>query len=564
MKRLLILSLLFPAVAFAGPAQRDSIAVSLASDTGAHFRASGLIPLDNHDIWRTGYVLDASGNFNDIDFNTDGFLDVSRTLDVNFTNDWHRNFRGGVTLDFGFRGGLSNSRGGEVEQDDVLGTVLPFDKVRGTMTSGHWQSREQNLGGGAHARLAIPVYEVGVFDIRLRGALGSFQSTFGNEGLLPQLASIYYGRNSTVGPNVICRTLDSKTSSAGGSFVFLGGPSGPHRLSAGLEASSERRLKGFCNTDEDAWTADPATSFGALGRYEFKPSGSPLSASVALHATDYVGEGWRFNPEFAAVWTPREGASLSATVSRHSRFCRPLEENLSVLATGKPLLGDYLTARLEEYWDALARLDWKLAKGSFELSYLHRSYVCRTFLDYDEGASISFCSLASGGRSTLDEVRASLHLAPAPRLTANFGVRYTDARESVPHQSDDIRPMTSRWSAGADARYMTARHRWVFAASASLNGPCRVWDFMKPLDASYADGWTQVYPLVGAKVTFRTRVCDIYAQGENLTGFKQPLPVIGADDPFSTAFDASCVWGPVLGRNVRLGIVFLIDKNKKK
>ena len=35
---------------------------------------------------------------------------------------------------------------------------------------------------------------------------------------------------------------------------------------------------------------------------------------------------------------------------------------------------------------------------------------------------------------------------------------------------------------------------------------------------------------------------------QNVTGTRQPSPILGADDPFSEAFDASRVYGPIEGR----------------
>ncbi|MBQ3819964.1 MAG: hypothetical protein II809_00700, partial [Bacteroidales bacterium] len=54
--------------------------------------------------------------------------------------------------------------------------------------------------------------------------------------------------------------------------------------------------------------------------------------------------------------------------------------------------------------------------------------------------------------------------------------------------------------------------------------------------------------------TKRFKGFDFYVGGENLTGFTQPDPIIGAADPWAPGFDASCIWGPLMGRRIYAGI----------
>ena len=50
----------------------------------------------------------------------------------------------------------------------------------------------------------------------------------------------------------------------------------------------------------------------------------------------------------------------------------------------------------------------------------------------------------------------------------------------------------------------------------------------------------------------------MYIGGENLTNFTQPNPIINADNPFEDGFDASLIWGPVMGRNIYVGVRYKI------
>ena len=51
---------------------------------------------------------------------------------------------------------------------------------------------------------------------------------------------------------------------------------------------------------------------------------------------------------------------------------------------------------------------------------------------------------------------------------------------------------------------------------------------------------------------------EIYIGGENLTDFRQKNPVLGASDPYGAGFDASRVWGPIVGAMGYVGFRFKI------
>lgn len=59
---------------------------------------------------------------------------------------------------------------------------------------------------------------------------------------------------------------------------------------------------------------------------------------------------------------------------------------------------------------------------------------------------------------------------------------------------------------------------------------------------------------LSAQVTRYFRRGSIYVGGENLTGFKQKQPIIGASDPWGESFDSTMVWGPVHGVKVYVGM----------
>ena len=117
----------------------------------------------------------------------------------------------------------------------------------------------------------------------------------------------------------------------------------------------------------------------------------------------------------------------------------------------------------------------------------------------------------------------------------------------------------------------TNLNKWIFDFTASLNGSCRVYNFMEDLkDADgnliYKNGRTPVYPMLYAQVTRKLRGVDIYVGAENLTNFRQKDVILGtkgADgfvNPRLQSFDASAIWGPLMGIKAHVGLRFTLWK----
>ena len=123
--------------------------------------------------------------------------------------------------------------------------------------------------------------------------------------------------------------------------------------------------------------------------------------------------------------------------------------------------------------------------------------------------------------------------------------------------------MISRYKAILNLQYSTRLSRWIFDGTVSLNGPCEVYDFMRGLysrdgELLYASGKTPAYPLLYFQVTRRMKGWDIYIGGENLGGFRQNDVIISS--PGEQSFDASQVWGPIMGAKIYAGVRFTIWK----
>jgi hypothetical protein len=95
-------------------------------------------------------------------------------------------------------------------------------------------------------------------------------------------------------------------------------------------------------------------------------------------------------------------------------------------------------------------------------------------------------------------------------------------------------------------------NEWAFDLTLDYNGSGRLPKQIIDGAAVYAE--YDPFLMLNAQITRQFGDFDIYIGGENLTNYKIPNAIKGADNPFSKAFDASMIYGPITGVSVYLGL----------
>ncbi len=62
--------------------------------------------------------------------------------------------------------------------------------------------------------------------------------------------------------------------------------------------------------------------------------------------------------------------------------------------------------------------------------------------------------------------------------------------------------------------------------------------------------------ILHSQITRNFKKLELYFGCENITNFTQHKSIIGAEDPFGEYFDASIIWGPLMGRSFYAGLRF--------
>ena len=514
--------------------------------------------------WSTVILGHVSGNIEAHDMNNDGFLDEPKMLQFNLSNRWLYQADNGVQVRFGVRALQDSRLGGQMLHNDDGGRVF-YDKDTYTLTPSAgqidpWGSDILNRSINGYLKVGVPLNEDNSQNIALIADY-SYQDMDSYFGSTKYLAGQHSAFANLLYQNVI---NDS------------------HRFTLGLNGTFDRYDEDFVRS---LWVLGPVTAqkqgitdlanAGVFGEYTYH-AGDKFSAIAGLRGDWFYGQGFKVSPRVTLKYMPIEEIVIRANGGRGLRYSTPLVDNIGVFSTGKEFVGAYNDHILEDAWTFGGNITYYMPFGASSNTYLSFDYFRTQFaqqmvVDYEHHLNqIDFYAL-DGNRSFTDNYQLDFSVDPVERFNITATFRYTNAKIELADKGLVEKPMTSRFKGVLNLQYATNLNKWIFDFTASLNGSCRVYNFMENLkDADgnllYKDGRTPVYPLLYAQVTRRFKGWDVYIGAENLTNFRQKDVILGtkgADgfvNPRVPSFDASCIWGPLMGIKAHVGFRFTLWK----
>ena len=514
--------------------------------------------------WSTVILAHVSGNVEPHDMNGDLFLDEPQMLQFNLSNRWLYQADNGVQVRFGVRALQDSRLGGSFWKDEGTGKTLYYDKDRYSLSSFNridpWGSDILNRSINGYLKVGVPLNEDNSQNVALIADY-SYQDMDSYFGSTKYLAGQHSAYANLLYQNVI---NDS------------------HRFTLGLNGTFDRYNEDYARS---VWTTRPVDSaykgmtdlanVGAFGEYTFH-AGEEFSAIVGLRGDWFKNQGFKVSPRVTLKYMPIEEIVIRANGGRGLRYSTPLVDNIGVFSTGKEFYGSYNDHILEDAWTFGGNITYYLPFGTSSNTYLsfdyfHTQFAEQMVVDYEYGLNqIHFYALG-GNRSYTDNYQLDFSIDPFERFNITTTFRYTNAKIELAGKGLVEKPMTSRFKGVLNMQYATNLNKWIFDFTASLNGSCRVYNFMENLKDEdgkllYENGRTPVYPLLYAQVTRRFKGWDVYIGAENLTNFRQKNVILGTKDgegfvnPRVASFDASCIWGPLMGIKAHVGFRFTLWK----
>lgn len=461
--------------------------------------------------------------FRDLDDNNDGFLDEPKTRQLNLQNRWKWETHTGYL----FHAGVSLLD--EKRESGQIGQILGNQPFRIQLNTRRYE------GYMKHAYILDQ--EKGT-NIALMGSASMHQ------------LDAEYGHKSY--------WVNEKNAYA--QLMFETNLTPVHNLSLGLSMNHDYLGQRYNLVNTKASPTfrqnERETTPGAYVQYTLNLNGQ-LIAMAGFRADHSSVYGMFYTPRLHLKYTPGELLTLRLSAGKGYRTVHVLAENNYLLSSGRLLVIDDLDQESAWNYGANAQLSIPLFGETLKVNaeYYYTHFNRQAVIDYDsDPKQIRITSLDGRSYSHTFQIDASYPIVEGLELTAAY--RLNDVKTTYGGQLRE-KPLTSRYKGLFTASYKTPLGKWQFDATLQLNGGGRMPDPYSLPDGSLSwDRRYRAFEQVNAQITRWFRHFSIYIGGENLTSVIQDHPILHADEPWSSEFEPTMIWGPVSGAMFYAGIRF--------
>ncbi|MDE7069182.1 MAG: TonB-dependent receptor [Alistipes sp.] len=500
-----------------------------------------------------------------MDDNKDGFMDLPKTRLGAVSNRWLYTADNGAQVRWGVKYLAENRLSGQHGYKASMREMVEQQKIYGSQI----KNREMN----AYFKFGMPVGP-GVYDDEEQDELRSNVAFVADYDRFRERA--YFGLNDYDG------TDNMVSLNAMYNHYFTA----RHALIVGVQSHLQfldERLTNatpwLAGTDPSVWTLDrQENEVGAYAEYTYTIKDKfSLVAGVRGDYNSYYDKMY-LTPRGHIKWNITPTTILRGSAGMGYRSTNVITDNIGILATGRrivfaqpaPAAAD-LPGRVlrPASFDGIYRMEKALTAGgsltqiftlvkeedaTLSFDYFRTQFFNSVVADQEYSAD-DIMIYSTDGTSFTDTYQVDFSWTPIERFDIFATFRYTNSRMTIdrPDGSTALveRPLVSRYKALINLQYATRYRRWVFDVTAQLNGPSR----LPTQTGNLADSsLSPVYPMFFAQVTRKVGKFDIYLGCENILDYKQKHPILNAGDPFSTGFNSSVVWGPLMGRKIYAGL----------
>lgn len=483
--------------------------------------------------WSTTLLLhDAFLNNNTIDFNKDGFRDQPTGNLFSAVNRWSFSNNKGFTTHFGVK----------LLDDSKTGGQVSFDPKNDKFTTQNYGLEIQTKRWEAFAKLGY------VFPGQAHKSIGLQLSTFDHQQDSYFGFTTYHGKQQNVYSNLIYQSQ-------------IG--SNQHKFRTGLSFVLDQYDEQFNAVNYDR------NEHLSGGFFEYTYSPVKHFDVVAGIREDYNNlYGWFATPRLNIRYEPFKGTVLRASVGRGQRTANIFAENNSVFVSARQVSilgaasGKAYGLNPEIAWNKGITIDQRLRlfnhNATVSAEFFRNDFQDQVIVDMEDPGQVRFYNLV--GKSYANSFQTEAAFEPIRNFNVRLAYRYFDVMSTFSGQLL-AKPFTAKHRGFANLAYEISG--WKFDYTVSFTGTKRLPTTDGVVEAYKRPDYSPAYTTMNAQINKtlgKAKNIDLYIGGENLSNFFQRDVITAADQPFSSHFDASMIWGPVNGRMLYGGIRYSLKQ----
>lgn len=478
-----------------------------------------------NDKLSTNAFVHASGRWRKNDMNNDGFMDQPLNRTFIGLNRWFYFDPSGWEFQFGAKGSYLEQTGGQL--DFERGTEQVSGKPWG------YQMNIRRYEGFAKIGHIFKEKKGTSMGLQLSAVNHQQDAIYGKRDYSAEQTSLY--------ANLIYQTILGNTN---------------HILKLGASNLVDNYTEQFENRQFRRSEVVP----GAFAEYTYNHLEN-FNVVAGLRGDYHNIFGAFVTPRLHMRYAPFEKTAIRASVGRAQRTANILAENMGYMASGRSFLflgSDPLRPygmNPEVAWNYGLNLTQKFRlnyrDGSVSADYYYTQFDNQVVVDVEDARYVRFYNL--DGRSFANSFQIQADYEPIRMLDVRLAYRWYDVQTNY-SGDEKLRPLVARHRAFANIGYET-RSKYRFDYTVQWIGQKRVPSVYDNSNGNIvSESYSPSFFLMNAQVSKAWNGMEVYVGGENLMNFLQDQPIIGADAPHDKGFDASMIWGPVVGRNIYAGL----------
>lgn len=514
-------------VAIKGPSSEEKMHLNAFVNQAGRLELNTVNHFEVSKNWSTSLLT--HGEFLDKrwDNNGDGFIDEPLKKDIIVRNEWllsTKRLFGSYQLTYLVQDQLSGQMGYQqnAELANLWGASIKTERIE------------------AHAKTGI-IYP------------GQNWKSWGS-----QLSFSQFNINSDLGG----KTYDGFQRSYRANILYASRLNEDHKFVTGVSYVQDEYIENFRGTEFSRVEKAP----GVFLEYTWsKPELFAIVAGVRGDQHNLYGS--LFSPRLHARYSLTENSSLKIGAGIGHRTANIVMENVGIQASNRDWIiqGSSDGANFGLPMETASNLGVNYLQkfrlfyrdASISADFYHTEFTNQLVIDMDQNAQ-EVHIYALDGKSYSNSAQVEAQMSPYKRFEVRLAYRWLDVKTDYV-AGLRAKPFVATHRAFTNLAYETKANengaQWRIDGTVQWVGPARIPDTnMNPEEFQVA-GRSSGYTLVNAQITrvFFTDF-EIYLGGENLANFRQPSPILSAEDPYGEYFDASLVWGPIFGRMAYAGL----------
>ena len=454
------------------------------------------------------------------DNNNDGFLDQPTYDQLNVMNRWYWQGKKRAEGQFGFR----------MVYDDRHGGQFLFDKSRDYGTSNFYGIGITNTQAEFFNKTGF------VFEKPGRSLGTMFSARYHKQDMFFGLKT-YHGEQRSIYVNLIWQDIVHTTD---------------HIVKVGSSLIYDDYIQSYNDSNYNRTEIVPGVFAEYTGHLAKK-----FTMVAGIRGDFHNLAGFQLTPRLHLKYDPDEKTAIRVSGGKGFRTANVFTESSMLFASGRQvIISPDLDAEIAWNYGGSIQRKFRFLKHDalFVIDFFRTDFVNQVLYDFDTPRKLKIYNLR--GKSYANSFQADLSVEPFDRFNVRIAYKFYDVK-ALYNGVMKQKPLSAQHRAFLNLAYALPYDKWMFDFTAKWVGPARIPAHKISIsgpDVFAGDTYSDGYFLFNTNITRKFRKIDIYGGIENIGNFMQHHPILGANQPFGSDFDASMIYGPTDGRTIYAGM----------